>query len=147
MASPGAAFSAVLVAEDFPWVRRSRGSTHDLLKPCEIFVSTESIAAALQVEREEEMGMAPDTYREVFDLAQRGTRAFRERRFDEVIVRPAPFRITAMSVRLGCVPVYPEWNLASSSWIMASASEFLIGICFINRGRMGVGLGSSMSCW
>ncbi|KAM0882958.1 hypothetical protein ACQ4PT_031946 [Festuca glaucescens] len=29
------------------------------------------------------MGMAPDKYREVFDLAQRGARAFRERRYDE----------------------------------------------------------------
>jgi hypothetical protein len=38
-----------------------------------------------QVEREEEMGMAPDKYREVFDLAQRGARAFRERRYDEVV--------------------------------------------------------------
>ncbi|KAL6647957.1 hypothetical protein ACP70R_012181 [Stipagrostis hirtigluma subsp. patula] len=56
MASPGAAFSAALVAEDFPWV-----------------------------EREEEMGMAPDKFREVFDLAQLGARAFRERRFDEAI--------------------------------------------------------------
>jgi hypothetical protein len=134
MASPGAAFSAALVAEDFPWVRRSRGSTHDLLKPCEIYVSTESIAAALQVEREEEMGMAPDTYREVFDLAQRGTRAFRERRFDEVIVRPVPFRIPAMPVRLGCVPVYPEWSFASSLWTMASASVFFIGTSLTGEG-------------
>ena len=38
-----------------------------------------------QVESEDEMGMAPDKYREVFDLAQRGARAFRERRYDEVI--------------------------------------------------------------
>uniref|UniRef100_A0A0D9VVI7 Lon N-terminal domain-containing protein n=1 Tax=Leersia perrieri TaxID=77586 RepID=A0A0D9VVI7_9ORYZ len=59
MASPGASsssFSAALVAEDFPLV-----------------------------EREEEMGMAPDKYREVFDLAQRGARAFRDGRFDEAI--------------------------------------------------------------
>ncbi|WVZ57327.1 hypothetical protein U9M48_007725 [Paspalum notatum var. saurae] len=56
MASPGAAFSAALAAEDFPWV-----------------------------ESEEEMGMAPDKYREVFDLARSGTQAFRERRFDEAI--------------------------------------------------------------
>nr|CAB3500442.1 unnamed protein product [Digitaria exilis] len=55
MASPGAAFSAALAAEDFPWV-----------------------------ESPEEMGMAPDKYREVFDLAQCGTRAFRDRRFDEL---------------------------------------------------------------
>jgi hypothetical protein len=75
MTSPGAA----LVAEDFPWVRRSRQSSRDLLKPCEAFVWTESIAAAfpLQVEREDEMGMTPETYHEVFDLAQRGARAFR----------------------------------------------------------------------
>ncbi|KAM0860383.1 hypothetical protein ACQ4PT_046573 [Festuca glaucescens] len=56
MVTPGASFSAALVVEDFPWV-----------------------------EREEEMGMAPDKFREVFDLAQRGARAFRERRYDEAI--------------------------------------------------------------
>ncbi|PWZ56524.1 LON peptidase N-terminal domain and RING finger protein 1 [Zea mays] len=56
MTSPGGVFSAALVAEDFPWV-----------------------------DMEEEMGMAPDMYREVFDLAQRGTRAFRDRLFDEAI--------------------------------------------------------------
>jgi hypothetical protein len=43
------------------------------------------VVVAAQVEREEEMGMAPDTYSEVFGLAQRGTLAFRDRRFDEVI--------------------------------------------------------------
>jgi hypothetical protein len=43
------------------------------------------VVVAAQVEREEEMGMAPDKYREVFGLAQRGTLAFRDRRFDEVI--------------------------------------------------------------
>ncbi|XP_006651544.1 LON peptidase N-terminal domain and RING finger protein 1 [Oryza brachyantha] len=57
MASPGASsFAAALVAEDFPLV-----------------------------EREEEMGMAPDKYREVFELAQRGAHAFRNGRFDEAI--------------------------------------------------------------
>nr|CAB3495567.1 unnamed protein product [Digitaria exilis] len=60
MASPGAAFSAALAAEDFAWV-----------------------------ETPEEMGMAPDKYREVFDLAQRGTRAFRDRRFDELALKDA----------------------------------------------------------
>jgi len=43
------------------------------------------VVVAAQVEREEEMGMAPDKYSEVFGLAQRGTRAFRDSRFDEVI--------------------------------------------------------------
>uniref|UniRef100_A0ACD5W8R1 Uncharacterized protein n=1 Tax=Avena sativa TaxID=4498 RepID=A0ACD5W8R1_AVESA len=56
MVTPGASFTAALVVEDFPWV-----------------------------EREEDMGMAPDKYREVFDLAQRGARAFQERRYDEAI--------------------------------------------------------------
>uniref|UniRef100_A0A0E0KFJ4 RING-type domain-containing protein n=1 Tax=Oryza punctata TaxID=4537 RepID=A0A0E0KFJ4_ORYPU len=56
MASPSASSAAALVAEDFPWV-----------------------------EREEEMGMNPDKYREVFDLAQRGARAFRDGHFDEAI--------------------------------------------------------------
>lgn len=37
-----------------------------------------------KVKREEEMGMDPDKYREVFDLAQRGARAFRDGHFDEV---------------------------------------------------------------
>ncbi|OEL33819.1 hypothetical protein BAE44_0005160 [Dichanthelium oligosanthes] len=68
MASPGAAFSAALVAEDFPWV-----------------------------ESPEEMGMAADKYREVFDLAQRGTQAFRERRFDEAL----PFYSKAINLRPG----------------------------------------------
>ncbi|KAL6893453.1 hypothetical protein ACP4OV_007551 [Aristida adscensionis] len=69
MATPGAAaFSPSLVAEDFPWV-----------------------------ERQEEMGMSPDKFREVFDLAQRGTRAFRERRFDEAI----SFYSKAQSLRPG----------------------------------------------
>jgi hypothetical protein len=36
----------------------------------------------LQVEREEEMGITPDTYHVVFDLAQCGTHAFGERCFD-----------------------------------------------------------------
>uniref|UniRef100_A0A0E0R7T0 Uncharacterized protein n=1 Tax=Oryza rufipogon TaxID=4529 RepID=A0A0E0R7T0_ORYRU len=57
MTSPGASsFAAALVVEDFPWVKR-----------------------------EEEMGMDPDKYREVFDLAQRGARAFRDGHFDEAI--------------------------------------------------------------
>jgi len=43
------------------------------------------VVVAAQVEREEEMGMAPDKYSEVFGLAQRGTLAFRDRHFDEVI--------------------------------------------------------------
>jgi tetratricopeptide (TPR) repeat protein len=57
MTSPGASsFAAALVVEDFPWVKR-----------------------------EEEMGMDPDKYREVFDLAQRGARAFRDGHFDEAV--------------------------------------------------------------
>jgi len=42
------------------------------------------------VEGPEGMGMAPDKYREVFDLALRGTRAFRDRRFDEVRLELIP---------------------------------------------------------
>jgi tetratricopeptide (TPR) repeat protein len=38
-----------------------------------------------KVKREEEMGMDPDKYREVFDLAQRGARAFRDGHFDEAV--------------------------------------------------------------
>jgi hypothetical protein len=44
----------------------------------------------VQVESQEEMGMAPGKYREVFDLAQRGTGAFRDRRFDEVRLEFVP---------------------------------------------------------
>ncbi|RLN18144.1 hypothetical protein C2845_PM02G22760 [Panicum miliaceum] len=71
MASPGAAFSAALAAEDFPLVEGQEG-----------------------------MGMAPDKYREVFDLAQRGTRAFRDRRFDEVRLELIPSS-TLLPVRGG----------------------------------------------
>jgi hypothetical protein len=54
----------------------------DLLLPWHGFV--------VQVESQEEMGMAPGKYREVSDLAQRGTGAFRDRRFDEVRLEFAP---------------------------------------------------------
>ena len=90
MATPGASFSAALVVEDFPWVRLRlirfgddlsfNGGAHDVFWTGFPF----SVVAA-QVESEDEMGMAPDKYREVFDLAQRGASAFRERRYDEVI--------------------------------------------------------------
>jgi hypothetical protein len=56
-----------------------------------------------QVEREEEMGMAPDKYREVFDLAQRGARAFRERRYDEVVRWLAKLPLALSLRRLGLV--------------------------------------------
>ncbi|KAM3292480.1 hypothetical protein ACQJBY_036334 [Aegilops geniculata] len=56
MVTPSASFSAALVVEDFP-----------------------------SLERDDKMEMPPDKHREVFDLAQRGARAFRERRFDEAI--------------------------------------------------------------
>lgn len=62
------------------------------------------------MDMEEEMGMAPDMYREVFDLAQRGTRAFRDRLFDEVIAElslfPELFFVFACS-RVASVSVYP----------------------------------------
>ncbi|XP_037421124.1 LON peptidase N-terminal domain and RING finger protein 1-like [Triticum dicoccoides] len=56
MVTPSASFSAALVVEDFP-----------------------------SLESDDKMEMPPDKYREVFDLAQCGARAFRERRFDEAI--------------------------------------------------------------
>uniref|UniRef100_A0A453I0N4 RING-type domain-containing protein n=1 Tax=Aegilops tauschii subsp. strangulata TaxID=200361 RepID=A0A453I0N4_AEGTS len=56
MVTPSASFSAALVVEDFP-----------------------------SLERDDKMEMPPDKHREVFDLAQCGARAFRERRFDEAI--------------------------------------------------------------
>ncbi|XP_044981494.1 LON peptidase N-terminal domain and RING finger protein 3 isoform X3 [Hordeum vulgare subsp. vulgare] len=56
MVTPSASFSAALVVEDFP-----------------------------PLESDDTMEMPPDKYREVFDLAQCGARAFREGRFDEAI--------------------------------------------------------------
>ncbi|RCV44258.1 hypothetical protein SETIT_9G359100v2 [Setaria italica] len=79
MASPGAAFSAALAAEDFPWV-----------------------------ESQEEMGMAPDKYREVFDLAQRGTQVFRDGHFDEAI----SFYSKALNLRPGDQIILSNRSLA-----------------------------------
>jgi tetratricopeptide (TPR) repeat protein len=79
MGSPGAAFSAALAAEDFPLVEGQEG-----------------------------MGMAPDKYREVFDLAQRGTRAFRDRRFDEAI----SFYSKALNLRPGDPIILSNRSLA-----------------------------------
>ena len=59
-----------------------------------------SAVVAVQVEGQEGMGMAPDKYREVFDLALRGTRAFRDRRFDEVRLELVPF-LQSVCVRGG----------------------------------------------
>lgn len=54
---------------------------------------------AVQVESQEEMGMAPDKYREVFDLAQRGTQVFRDGHFDEVcLAHPSGVTFVAVSV-------------------------------------------------
>lgn len=68
------------------------------------------VVVAAQVEREEEMGgMAPDKYREVFGLAQRGILAFRDRRFDEVIDRwvlaPSQTRFVCMQSSCQCLGV------------------------------------------
>jgi hypothetical protein len=102
MASPGAAFSAALAAEDFPLVRACAP-----LVPAQPRAESAAAAAdllwwrfAVQVEGQEGMGMAPDKYREVFDLAQRGTRAFRDRRFDEVRLELIPSS-TLLPVRGG----------------------------------------------
>jgi tetratricopeptide (TPR) repeat protein len=60
------------------------------------------------VEGQEGMGMAPDKYREVFDLAQRGTRAFRDRRFDEAI----SFYSKALNLRPGDPIILSNRSLA-----------------------------------
>jgi hypothetical protein len=86
MVTPAASFSAALAVEDFPWVRLIPSSF--LLEPSRaqcVLSWISLLVVAAQVDREEEMGMTPDKFREVFDLAQRGARAFRERRYDEVI--------------------------------------------------------------